>query len=80
MSNYLCNLLHAHTYLQISTDWSSSTFRLQSGRVIRDLFRLLNVVRHCTEALVYADINNAALYMITLPISHVNTVCTAVNE
>ena len=32
---------------------SSSTFRSHPGRVIRDLFRLLNDVRHCTEALVY---------------------------
>ena len=34
---------------------SSSTFRPHPGRVIRDLFRLLNVAKHCTEALVYSN-------------------------
>ena len=31
---------------------SSSTFHPHPGRVIRDLFHLLNAVRHCKEALV----------------------------
>ena len=34
---------------------SSSTFRPHPGRVIRDLFRLLDLLRHCTEALVYSN-------------------------
>ena len=34
---------------------SSSTFRPNQGRVIRDLFRQLNAVQHCTEALVYRN-------------------------
>ena len=34
---------------------SSSTFCYHSGRVIRDLFCMLNVVKHCTEALVYSN-------------------------
>ena len=34
---------------------SSSTFRPHPGRVIRDLFRQLNAVRHGTEALVYSN-------------------------
>ena len=33
---------------------SGSTFRPHPERVIRDLFRLLHAVRHCTEALVYS--------------------------
>ena len=40
---------------------SSSTFRPHPGRVIRDLFRLLNAVySHCTEALVYSNHPRAA--------------------
>ena len=34
---------------------SSSIFRPHSGKVIRDLFHLLNAVRHCMEALVYSN-------------------------
>ena len=34
---------------------SSSTFRPHTGRVIRDLFRLLHAVRHGMEAPVYSN-------------------------
>ena len=34
---------------------SSTTFRPHPGRVIRDLFRLLNAVLHCTKVLVYSN-------------------------
>ena len=34
---------------------TSSTIRPHPGRVIRDLFRLLNAVRHCMEAIVYSN-------------------------
>ena len=42
---------------------SSSTFRPNPGRVIRELWRQLHAVRHGTEALVYSNHPREAAYL-----------------